>query len=190
MLYVSRAPWGIYEILEEFFQRHENPGRADPLPARMGSQLEASAAAARARPQAPPDRGDDAPLPRHALRSHRRQRPARPGTLRRDRRPPPGRVLAVYIRDVRARGPERAAEVAAMAEALRASGAHLVLAADSAAIADDAARLGLISAEACRRSWRASRSGSGRGSAGPSGTLFRRPGVDQLHRPRRRNRRR
>ena len=25
MLYVSRAPWGIYDILEEFFQRHEIP---------------------------------------------------------------------------------------------------------------------------------------------------------------------
>ena len=34
-----------------------------------------------------------------------------------------GRVRAVYIRDVTARGPERAAEVAAMAAALRAGGA-------------------------------------------------------------------
>ena len=25
MLYVSRAPWGIYEILEEFFRRHDIP---------------------------------------------------------------------------------------------------------------------------------------------------------------------
>ena len=103
----------------------------------------------------------------------------------------PGRVRAVYIRDVRARGPERAAEVAAMAEALRAAGAHLVLAADSAAIAEDAARLGLISAGARRRrSWRASRSGSGRDSTGLQELLFRRPGVDQLDRPRQRNRRR
>ena len=59
-----------------------------------------------------------------------------------------GRVRAVYIRDVKARGPERAAEVTAMAATLRAAGAHLVLAADSAAIAEDAARLGLISPEA------------------------------------------
>ena len=36
-----------------------------------------------------------------------------------------GRVRAVYIRDVTARGPERAAEVAAMAAALRAAAAHL-----------------------------------------------------------------
>ena len=35
-----------------------------------------------------------------------------------------------------------------MAATLRAAGAHLVLAADSAAIAEDAARLGLISPEA------------------------------------------
>ena len=25
MLYVSRAPWGIYEILQEFFCRHDIP---------------------------------------------------------------------------------------------------------------------------------------------------------------------
>jgi phosphatidate phosphatase APP1 len=57
------------------------------------------------------------------------------------------RVLAVYIRDVEARGPERSAEVAAMAEAMRAAGAHLVLARDSLAMAEDAARLGLITQE-------------------------------------------
>src|SRR5690606_38065535 len=62
----------------------------------------------------------------------------------------PGRVRAVYIRDVGARGPERAAAVAAMAAALGAEGVGLVLARDSAAIARDAARLGLISPEARR----------------------------------------
>ena len=59
----------------------------------------------------------------------------------------PGRVLAVYIRNVAARGRKRAAEVVAMARALQTSGGHLVLAADSSAIAEDAVRLGLISAE-------------------------------------------
>ena len=52
MLYVSRAPWGIYDILEEFFQQHEIPVGPDPVPARMGDQLEAPAAAAGGRPQA------------------------------------------------------------------------------------------------------------------------------------------
>ena len=56
----------------------------------------------------------------------------------------PGRVRAVYIRDVTAAGPGRAAEVAALAVALNADGGHLVLATDSRAIAEDAARLGLI----------------------------------------------
>ena len=76
-----------------------------------------------------------------------------------------GRVRAVYIRDVTARGPERAAEVAAMAAALRAGGAHLVLAADSVAIAEDAVRLGLISPDACDGRRPASRSAPG-GSRG------------------------
>jgi phosphatidate phosphatase APP1 len=58
------------------------------------------------------------------------------------------RVRAVYIRQVTARGPERTGEVTAMAAALRAAGGHLVLAPDSLAIAEDAARLGLIAPEA------------------------------------------
>ena len=58
------------------------------------------------------------------------------------------RVRAVYIREITARGPERSGEVAAMAAALRATGAHLVIARDSLAIAEDAARLGLIAPEA------------------------------------------
>ena len=67
-----------------------DPRRPDPLPARVGTELEAPAAPPRRGPQAPPDRGDDAPLRRDALRADRRQRPARPGNLPGDRRPPPG----------------------------------------------------------------------------------------------------
>ena len=48
MLYVSRAPWGIYEILEEFFQRHEIPVGPILFLREWGLELEASAAAARA----------------------------------------------------------------------------------------------------------------------------------------------
>jgi phosphatidate phosphatase APP1 len=59
----------------------------------------------------------------------------------------PGRVPAVYIRDV-TRRPERAAAVAALARTLDAVGTPLVLADDTLAAARDAARRGLIRPEA------------------------------------------
>ena len=148
MLYVSRAPWGIYEILEEFFRRHDIPvgpilflrewglGWTSPLPRRaLDHKRHLIEAMMRLYADMPfvliGDSGQRDPEIYHEIVAHHR-----------------GRVRAVYIRDVKARGPERAAEVTAMAATLRAAGAHLVLAADSAAIAEDAARLGLISPEA------------------------------------------
>jgi phosphatidate phosphatase APP1 len=148
MLYVSRAPWGIYEILEEFFQSHDIPvgpilflrewglSWRHPLPRRAVDHK------------------------RHLIEAMMRLYDGMPFVLIGDsgQHDPeiyqeivarhPGRVRAVYIRDVAARGPERAAEVSAMSRALRDEGVHLVLAPDSAAIAADAARLGLISTEA------------------------------------------
>ena len=64
MLYVSRAPWGIYDILEEFFQRHDIPVGPILFLREWGVSWRHPAAAPRRRPQAPPDRGDDAPLRR------------------------------------------------------------------------------------------------------------------------------
>jgi phosphatidate phosphatase APP1 len=148
MLYVSRAPWGIYDLLEEFFRRHEIPVGPILFLREWGISWKH-------------------PLPRRAV-DHKRvlieammalyaEMPFvligdsgqhDPEVYCRIAEAAGGRVLAVYIRDVAARGPERAAEVAAMAASLREAGAHLVLAADSLAIAEDAARLGLITAEA------------------------------------------
>jgi phosphatidate phosphatase APP1 len=148
MLYVSRAPWGIYDVLEAFFQRHDIPNGPIMFLREWGISWKQ-------------------PVPRRAL-DHKQhlieammalydrmpfvlvgdsgQRD--PEIYRRIVEKYGSRVLAVYIRDVAARGPERAAEVAAMAEALRAVGAHLVLAGDSLAMAEDAARLGLIASGA------------------------------------------
>ena len=148
MLYVSRAPWGIYDMLEAFFQRHEIPVGPILFLREWGVSLRH-------------------PLPRRAVDHKRHLIEAMmalyarmpfvligdsgqhdPEVYRQIVERFGGRVRAVYIRDIAARGPERSAEVAAMAEALRAVGAHLVLAADSLAIAEDAARLGLIAPEA------------------------------------------
>jgi phosphatidate phosphatase APP1 len=144
MLYVSRAPWGIYDLLEEFFRRHEIPvgpilflrewgiGWRHPLPRRARDHKRVLIEAMMALYAEMPfvligDSGQHDPEVYARI-------VAGAG----------GRVRAVYIRDVAARGPERAAEVAALAATLKRSGAHLVLARDSLAIAEDAARLGLI----------------------------------------------
>ncbi|MFO1208527.1 MAG: phosphatase domain-containing protein [Amaricoccus sp.] len=148
MLYVSRAPWGIYDMLEAFFHHHDIPAGPVLFLREWGLSLRR-------------------PLPRRAV-NHKHLLIERMLTLygempfvligdsgQRDPevysrivRKHAGRVRAVYIRDIAARGPARKAEVGALAEALRAAGAHLVLASDSLAMAEDAARLGLIAPEA------------------------------------------
>jgi phosphatidate phosphatase APP1 len=148
MLYVSRAPWGIYDILEAFFQHHAIPEGPVLFLREWGISWKT-------------------PLPRRAVDHKRLLIEAMmelyadmpfvligdsgqhdPEIYRQMVERYAGRVRAVYIREVAARGPERAAEVAAMAAEMRAAGAHLVLAPDSLAIAEDAARLGLIAPSA------------------------------------------
>jgi hypothetical protein len=58
----------------------------------------------------------------------------------------PGRVLAVYIRNV-SRGPKRIAEIEDLAVAVARAGSRLVLAADSVAVAEHAVSLGLVAPE-------------------------------------------
>lgn len=148
MLYVSRAPWGIYDILEAFFQHHAIPegpvlflrewgiSWKTPVPRRAVDHKRLLIEAMMELYADMPfvligDSGQHDPeVYRHMVQRY------------------PGRVRAVYIREVTARGPERAAEVAAMAAEMRDAGAHLVLAPDSLAIAEDAARLGLIAPSA------------------------------------------
>jgi phosphatidate phosphatase APP1 len=148
MLYVSRAPWGLYDMLEAFFQRHDIPVGPILFLREWGVSFRH-------------------PLPRRAVDHKRHLIEAMmalydkmpfvligdsgqhdPEVYRRIVERYGGRVRAVYIRDIAARGPERSAEVTAMAETLRAVGAHLVLAADTLAMAEDAGRLGLITPEA------------------------------------------
>lgn len=147
MLYVSRAPWGLYEMLTEFFQRHGIPAGpvlflrewglswTHPLPRKAVDHKQA--------------------LIRHMLDLYR----DRPFVLIGDsgQHDPevyaqivtdhPGRVKAVYIRNV-SRGAARAEEVVRLAGAVAATGSSLVLAADSIAIARHAAALGLIAPDA------------------------------------------
>jgi phosphatidate phosphatase APP1 len=144
MLYVSRAPWGIYEILDEFFRRHEIPVGPILFLREWGISWRHPVARRavdhkRVLIEAMMRLYHDMPF---VLIGDSGQHD--PEIYRRIVDQTGDRVRAVYIREVTARRPERSGEVAAMAAALRATGGHLVLARDSLAIAEDAARLGLI----------------------------------------------
>jgi phosphatidate phosphatase APP1 len=170
MLYVSRAPWGIYDVLDEFFARHGIPAGPVLFLREWGVSWRS-------------------PLPRKAEEHKRdlinnmlalyRDLPVvligdsgqhDPEIYRRVVDEHPGRVLAVYIRNV-SREASRVGEIEELAKAVVAAGSSLVLAADSAAIADHAARLGLISAEAVPEvaadATRDVEKGAGEGVSGP-----------------------
>nr|USU32313.1 DUF2183 domain-containing protein [Methylobacterium sp. OTU13CASTA1] len=146
MLYVSRAPWGIYEMLGEFFRQHAIPVGPVLFLREWGLSWRH-------------------PLPRKA-EHHKRELIGHMLALYRDlpvvllgdsgQHDPevyaqvvanhPGRVLAVYIRNV-SRGVSRIVEIERLAVAVSAAGSSLVLAADSAVMADHAIGLGLIAPE-------------------------------------------
>lgn len=147
MIYVSRGPWSIYEVLETFFHLHAIPAGPVLFLRYWGMTL-------------------DHPLPRRA-RNHKwdiighilavyRDLPfiligdsgqKDPEVYARVVRENPGRVLAVYIRNIGSQ-PERVESIARLAEETARAGAALVLADDSLAMAEDAVRRGLIGSEA------------------------------------------
>ena len=149
MLYVSRAPWGIYDMLEEFFRLHGIPVGPVLFLREWGISWRS-------------------PLPRKAA-DHKQELIRNMLELYKDlpfvligdsgQHDPevyrqivdehPGRVLAVYIRNV-SRDARRIAEIEELATAVAAAGSSLVLAADSLAMAEHAASLGLVAPAAIR----------------------------------------
>lgn len=144
ILYVSRAPWGIYDMLTAFFRLHAIPVGPVMFLREWGLSWHS-------------------PLPRRA-EDHKRALIEHMLALYRDlpfvligdsgQHDPevyariveayPGRIAAVYIRDVsRSRG--RAGEIEHLARAVTQAGSRLLLAADSSAMARDAAEMGFIS---------------------------------------------
>ncbi|WP_201862752.1 App1 family protein [Microvirga soli] len=147
MLYVSRAPWGIYEVLEEFFDRHGIPVGPILFLREWGVSW-------------------TSPLPRKA-EDHKRELIHNmlalygelpfvligdsgqhdPEIYRQIVEEHPGRVLAVYIRNI-SRNPDRIREIEDLAKVVAGAGSSLVLAADSVVIAEHAVSLGLVPPEA------------------------------------------
>lgn len=147
MLYVSRGPWSIYEMLEEFFNLHGIPVGPILFLREWGLTLQ--------RPLPRQAKGHKLKLLRDMLSLYN----DRPFVLIGDSgqhdpeiytqvvREHPGRVLAIYIRNV-SRDPERRRAIEALAREVADAGSSLVLAADSFAMAAHAAEHNLISPEA------------------------------------------
>jgi phosphatidate phosphatase APP1 len=146
MLYVSRAPWGIYEVVEAFFNRHGIPigpilflrewgvSWTSPLPRKAEDHKRELIHSMLALYSELPfvligDSGQHDPeIYRQIVEEH------------------PGRVLAVYIRNV-SRDPRRINEIEYLAKMAAGAGSSQVLAADTVVIAEHAVRLGLVSPE-------------------------------------------
>jgi phosphatidate phosphatase APP1 len=147
LLYVSRGPWSLYEVLDTFFHLHGIPVGPILFLREWGLSLRH-------------------PFPRRA-KDHKLALIRAMLGLYRDlpflligdsgQRDPelyaqvvheyPGRVLAIYIRHV-SRQPERLHAIEALAQEVVTAGSSLLLAADSFAMAAHAAERGLISPEA------------------------------------------
>jgi len=144
MLYVSRAPWSIYEMLDEFFRLHRIPIGPILFLREWGLTLQNPL------PRRAPEHKLE--LIRHMLALYRDL----PFVLIGDsgQRDPeiyaqlvhehPGRVRAIYVRNV-SRDPARHRAIEDLAAQVVDAGSSLLLAADSLAMAGHAAEHGLIS---------------------------------------------
>jgi phosphatidate phosphatase APP1 len=146
MLYVSRAPWGTYEVLDAFFHLHGIPVGpvlflrewgvtwSSPVPRKAKSHKEDLIEHMLALYRSLPfvligDSGQHDPeIYARIVARH------------------PGRVLTVMIRDV-SRDAARGRAIARLAEAVAQAGSSLLLAADSVAMARHAESLGLVAGD-------------------------------------------
>ena len=144
ILYVSRAPWGTYDMLTVFFRQHQIPVGPELFLREWGLSWRH-------------------PWPRRA-EDHKRELIGHMLALYPDRsfvligdsgqhdpevyadlvEANPGRIKAIYIRNL-LRGDTREGEVGRLQQAVAVGGSELVLATDSLTMAEHAARLGLIS---------------------------------------------
>ena len=143
MLYVSRGPWSIYEVLDEFFNLHRIPIGPLLFLREWGVTLQ--------RPL--PRRAEDHKL--ELIRNMLALYHDLPFVLIGDSgqhdpeiyaqtvREHPGRVVAIYIRDV-SRKAERRRAIEELATQVVEAGSSLLLAADSLAMAEHAVEHGLI----------------------------------------------
>jgi len=149
MLYVSRGPWSIYEVLESFFHLHNIPAGPVLFLRHWGLTFD--------HPLPLRSRDHKINFIRHIMAVYGDlpfiligdSGQKDPEVYARIVHENPGRVLAVYIRDVGSK-PERLQAIAELAQETSRAGTTLLLAADSLAIAQDAVQQELIGGEALR----------------------------------------
>jgi phosphatidate phosphatase APP1 len=149
MLYVSRGPWSLYELLDEFFNIHAIPVGPLLFLREWGMTLQS--------PLPRRAQGHKLQLIRHMLAIYidlpviligdSGQRD--PEVYAQVVHEHPDRVIAIYIRDV-SRSPGRRSAIEALAAEVAKAGCSLLLAADTAAMAEHAMAKGLAPAEALR----------------------------------------
>jgi phosphatidate phosphatase APP1 len=144
MLYVSRAPWSIYEVLEAFFRLKDIPEGPVLFLREWGLTFQ------RPLPRRAEDHKRDliegmlaryADLPVLLIGDSGQHDPEVYADVVRDH---PGRIAAVYIRDV-SRSKMRADEILTLATELNEAGSPLVLAGDSSTMAEHALEAGFLS---------------------------------------------
>ncbi len=141
IFYVSSSPWNIYDVLEDFLNVHDVPPgplflkdwSLGVLGKHKDHKLGIIRRLLRTYPELPfvliGDSGEEDPeIYRQAVREH------------------PGRVRAIYIRDVTTA--VRDAEIRAIAKEVRGLGVEMVFAPDTAVAAEHAASIDLIAPEA------------------------------------------
>lgn len=148
ILYVSRAPWGLYDVLDEFFNLHGIPIGPILFLREWGVRWR------RPLPRRAKNHKDElmermlevyAELPVVLIGDSGQHDPEIYAEVVRTRG---DRVLAVYIRDID-RDPRRSAVIQDLTEQAASAQSSLVLAADSLAMAEHAAGLGLIAKADC-----------------------------------------
>jgi phosphatidate phosphatase APP1 len=141
IFYVSSSPWNIYDVLEDFLDVHGVPEGPlflkDWSPSVLGKHRGHKLGIIRKLLSTYPN------LPFVLIGDSGEEDPEIYSQVVRDH---PGRVRAVYIRDVTSA--ERDAEVKTIAKEVRNLGAEMVPVRDSASAAEHAASAGLISPEA------------------------------------------
>jgi phosphatidate phosphatase APP1 len=147
LLYVSRGPWSLYEVLDEFFNIHGIPVGPILFLRKWNLSLR--------HPLPRGARGHKLALIREMLSIYNNlpfvligdSGQHDPEIYSRVVRENPGRILAVYIRNIEA-NPMRRRAIGVLAEDVAAAGSILLLAADSFAMAKHAADKGFISPRA------------------------------------------
>lgn len=146
IFYVSGSPWNMYDVIAEFLELKQIP--AGPILLRDWEVDVAALHSSHLRKHKEPLIREILslyPTLRFVLIGDTSQQD--PEIYRTITHEFPGRILAIYIRDVTA-NPERSAAVRALANEVIAHGSALVLAEDTAAAANHAATMGLIQQDA------------------------------------------